>query len=240
MEMKRLVFPFTVTTKADDTNNQMGIVEGYGSVFGNVDLGDDIIANGAFDATIRAYKERGEMPQCLGFHQSWNLVGDWLEMSVDGYGLKLRGELWVKGDKRIEAAVVCHNLARGTGPKGLSIGFVVKKYHYEERDGREIRVIDELELYEVSIVGWAMNPKAMITNIKSLTDGDGQILDKRNVEKILRDAGLSRRQSKAFIAGGYDALIRDEKSDVEFEGRDDSLDMSDVLASINNLSLFKG
>jgi len=238
MPMERIVVPFHVETKglADDASN-VGMIEGYGSVFGNIDLGNDIILNSAFDNTLNDYKSRNELPQMLGFHRDGNVVGDWHFVAPDENGLRVRGALWVKGDSRIEEAVKCYNIAKGTGPKGLSIGFVVKKYHYEQRDGVEIRVIEEIDLYEISIVGWAMNPQAKIISVKSLTDEDGQILDKRTVEKVLRDAGLSRRQSKAFIGGGYEALARDEQSRIDSESRDDSLELSDVLASLKQLTL---
>ena len=235
MEIKHIVVPFKLS-KMDDQMDQMGEVSGYGSVFNNIDLGSDIILNSAFDQTLAEWKGQEELPQMLGFHRDGNLVGDWLEMGVDEYGLKVKGRLWVKGERRIEEAVKCYNLVKGTGPKGLSIGYSIDKYHYEEREGKEVRIIEALKLYEVSIVGFAMNPSAKVTHVKNLTDEDGQILDKRTVERALRDAGLSRRQSKAFLAGGYDALARDEQSRVEAEERDASLDESGVLASLKSLT----
>jgi hypothetical protein len=79
-----------------------------------------------------------------------------------------------------------------------------------------------------------MEPKASVTDVKAQADGEGgNTPTKREVEKVLRDAGFSRTQSKAFISGGFDAaMVRDEPKQA---------DLSSVLASLNNLSsILKG
>lgn len=51
----------------------------------------------------------------------------------------------------------------------------------------------------------------------ALAESDAD-LSKREVERILRDAGLSRDAAKAFVAGGFDALTqRDVADDAELE-----------------------
>jgi hypothetical protein len=132
-------------------------------------------------------------------------------------------------------------MLRGTGQKTLSIGYIVKDYEMQESERGSIRIIKEIDLVEVSIVPCPMNPQAKITAVKSLTDEDGIILSKRDVERTLRDAGLSSRQAKAFIAGGYEALERDAKGAEEAVDRDGQLDESDILASLNQaLNNLKG
>ena len=232
METKRFTVPFSEVKADGDANSDLGTFEGYGSVFGNIDLGGDIVQGGAFSKSLDSWRAKGEMPAMFGYHDFDNPVGDWLEMSEDDRGLKVRGRLWVNGDRRIEEAVKCHNVLRGTGPKGLSIGYRVKDYEMQEFDGGQVRVLKEVELLEVSVVGFAMNPEARATNVKA--DGEsGQSPTKREIERVLRDAGLSRTQSKAFISGGYDAaMVRDEPK---------SADLSSVLASLNQLSsILKG
>lgn len=222
---------------ADDSSN-VGEFSGYASVWGSVDLGGDMIERGAYTKTLDEWHNKGQLPQLLYYHNDQIIIGDWLEMREDDKGLFVKGRLWVKGDLRIESAVMAYNVLRGTSVKGLSIGYRARDYEIQEQiDGSQIRLLKEIELFEVSIAPYSMEPKAKVHAVKSLTDEDGQILTKREVEKVLRDAKLSRRQAKAFIGGGYDALVRDEQSVVDVEDRDDSLGKSDVLASLKSLNL---
>jgi HK97 family phage prohead protease len=234
MEMKRATIPFNI--KQADVNNDMGLFEGYGSMFGNIDFGGDIVEGGAFRKSLAEWSEKGQLPQLLGFHKNSNVIGDWLEMREDEKGLYVKGQLWVKGDKRIEQAVVAHNIMRGTGPKGLSIGYSVKDSELEEFQGGTVRRLKEVELFEVSVVGYAMNPKADVTAVKSMTDADGRLLSKREVEKILRESGLSKRQSQAFIAKGYEGIERDAKTNLDLDESDSHSDLSGLAQSLKNLS----
>lgn len=205
MKIKRIVVPFE--RKAV---NDAGEFEGYGSTFGNVDLGDDRIEKGAFTDTLKEWAARKEFPMLAWMHYTSDPIGDYIEMREDEKGLFLKGILWIDGEKRIERAVQAHNLLTGTGPKGLSIGYSVLEWHYEEIDGRKIRVITKIKLWEVSIVGFGMNPDALVTSAKSLLDEDGKLKEKRDFEKALRDGGLSAKQAKTLISGGYNAIVRDE------------------------------
>ena len=234
MEMKRAIVPFQL--KAEDANNDMGLFEGYGSIFGNIDFGGDIVEGGAFRKSLAEWSSKGQLPQMLGFHKDSNVIGDWLEMSEDEKGLYVRGQLWVKGNKRIEQAQVAYNIMMGTGPKGLSIGYRVKEQEIEEFQGGTVRKLKEIELFEVSVVGYAMNPRADVTAVKSMTDAEGHILSKREVEKILRESGLSKRQSQAFIAKGWDGIERDAKTNAELNESDSQSELSGLAQTLKNLS----
>ena len=241
MEIKRISCPLVEVKAEGDVNSDEGIFSGYGSTFGNLDLGGDMIQAGAFTKSLDEWHSKNEMPFLLAFHDMNRPIGDWLEMREDEKGLFVRGQLWVKGDRRIEDAVMAYNMLRGTGQKTLSIGYRVNDYEMQDSINGSIRVIKQIDLVEVSIVPIPMNPQAKITVVKSLKDEEGNILSKRDVERALRDAGLSTRQSKAFIAGGYEALERDAKGEEKAVGRDDQLDESGVLASLKSLSsILKG
>lgn len=235
MEIKHLVVPFEL--KAEDVNNDMGLFEGYGSVFGNIDFGGDIIEGGAFTKSLLDWQAKNQLPQMLGFHRDGNLIGDWLEMVEDSKGLYVKGQLWVKADKRIEQAQVSYNMMRGTGPKGLSIGYSVVDSELVEFNGGTVRRLKEIKLYEVSVVGYAMNEEADVTAVKSLTNAEGHLLSIRDVEKKLRDADIfTRTQVKALLSGGYDSLVRDEQEKIEAEKRDAAPDYSTILKSLEILS----
>ena len=230
MELKHAVIPFEV--KQEDIDNDMGLFEGYGSVFGNVDLGGDIVMQGAFRESLVKWKEKQQLPQLLGFHQDGNVIGDWLEMREDEKGLYVKGQLWVKAEKRIEDAVRAHNIMKGTGPKGLSIGYYVKDQELVEFNGGTVRQIKEIELFEVSVVGYAMNPKADVTRVKNMTLEDGETPSIRVAEKGLRDLGFSKKQAQAILAGGYNTIKRDADGDDEVKSREDSSDDQGLLESL--------
>lgn len=221
-----------------DANSQEGFFEGYASTFGNVDFGGDIIQAGAFEKSLSSWGQKGQLPFLLAFHDLSRPIGDWLEMRETEKGLFVRGQLWVKSHKRIEDAVRVYNMLQGTGKKEMSIGFRIPDGGYEVRETAtgSVRVIKEIDLVEVSVVPIAMNEQALVTSVKSLTDDEGQLLSKREVEKALRDAGLSSRQAKAFIASGYDALERDAKGNGEGADRDDQTGMDELIASLRNYS----
>jgi phage head maturation protease len=70
-----------------------GAVEGYGSVFGHKDSYDDVIANGAFAASLKAHRAEGTMPAMLWQHDSSQPIGIWTDMIEDARGLRIVGKL---------------------------------------------------------------------------------------------------------------------------------------------------
>lgn len=239
MDKKSLFIPLTV--KMEDETSKRGTFSGYGSVFGNIDLGGDIVEKGAFAASLSEWNKNGQLPQMLWYHDSAEIIGEWTKMEEDEKGLYVEGKLWVNGESRLERAVQAYNVIKSNSVKGLSIGYQLKDYENEElSDGRIITRIIRAKLFEVSIAPWAMNPQAAVSQVKKLTDGDGRILSKREVEKALRDAtDLSRAQVKALLADGYKGIYRDDEDSVDVENRDDSLDLSGLNASIQKLFQLK-
>jgi HK97 family phage prohead protease len=169
-----------------------GTIEGYGSVFGNVDDWDDIIAAGAFKATIAAHKAAGTMPAMLWQHESDEPLGVWTEMEEDANGLKLKGKLCLDTSKGKEALA----LLKMGAINGLSVGYVSKEWSYNNETN--IRTLTEIDLWEVSLVTFPANKKARVTNVKAV-DVAG-ISTIRQAEKALRDVGFADDAAKAFVA----------------------------------------
>ncbi len=183
-----------------------GDVAGYGSVFNNVDQGYDVVEEGAFANSL---KERG-MPKMLFGHDYWSPpIGKWNEAKEDDHGLYLEGSLNLKSQMGSE---VHAGLKMGT-MDGLSVGFLMKDYDIAESG---IRHIKEADLLEVSVVTFPMNELARVDAVKNRVQ---QGISKRELEWILRDAGFTRAQAKAFIARGFngltqcDAAVEDEDAD---------------------------
>lgn len=168
-----------------------GTVEGYGSVFGVRDNYDDVIAKGAFAATLAQHKSEGTMPAMLWQHDATEPIGVWTEMVEDAKGLRIKGQLALDTTRGKEA----YALLKLGALNGLSIGFVSKQWAYD-RD-TEVRTLTELDLWEVSLVTFPANEKARVTNIKGASEG---LVAPKDAERILRDAGFSKADATAFVS----------------------------------------
>jgi len=178
--------------ETDDT----GMIVGYGSIFNNVDQGGDIVAPGAFKASLKA---RG-MPAMLWSHNAFTLpVGKWHDATEDKKGLRLEGELFID----TEVGKHLHTALAAKAVTGLSIGYVPVKSELDDDD--DVRTLKEVDLFEVSFVNFPMNESARVEAVKARL-GKGELPTKRMLEVILRDAGFTREQSKALIAHGYGGL----------------------------------
>jgi uncharacterized protein len=169
-----------------------GLIEGYGSVFNNIDAYEDVIAKGAFIASLKAHKSAGTMPAMLWQHEADEPLGVWDEMIEDGKGLKVKGRINLETTLGKET----HSNLKFGAINGLSIGFVSKLWSYDQ--DTEIRTLTEIDLWEVSLVTFPANAKARITTVKS-ADVAG-IKTIRQAEKALLDAGFSNDAAAAFIA----------------------------------------
>lgn len=167
-----------------------GTVEGYGSVFGERDSYDDVIAPGAFKGSLAAHKAVGTMPAMLWQHDGAKPIGIWTEMVEDSKGLRIKGQLALETVLGKEA----HALLKLGALNGLSIGFVSKQWTYD-RD-TDVRTLTELDLWEVSLVTFPANGKARVTNVKAADD----MAVPKDAERLLRDAGFSKSDATAFVS----------------------------------------
>lgn len=135
-----------------------GTFEGYASVFQAVDQQGDALAPGAFQASLEAWKAEGHLPKLLWQHDPRTPIGVWDFMEEDDYGLFVRGHLLLDLPKAREAYVL---LKTGV-VDGLSIGFLPRQVH--EEGG--VRVLDQVDLFEVSLVTFMANPLAYVTTCK--------------------------------------------------------------------------
>lgn len=158
--------PFEVKELSDD-----GSFTGIASVYGIEDLGGDVIDKGAFTKTI---SENQTIP-ILWQHKSDEVIG---EGSVKEWQGKLM--LTAKLDMEDATAQKAYRKLKGKLVKGLSIGFTTVKSTWEDVEGRMVRHIQELKLWETSIVTFPMLPSAQITRVKSLEGQEAEI-------KLLRE-----------------------------------------------------
>ena len=125
-------------------------IEGYASLWGVADLNGDVVARGAFGDSLAKTGAAGV--RMLHQHEARAVVGVWDEMVENERGLFVRGRIedW-SAEARFARA-----LSRAGALDGLSIGFRAAK---ARRDGR-LRVLTQVELWEVSLVTFAACPGA--------------------------------------------------------------------------------
>lgn len=125
-------------------------IAGYASLWGVADLNGDVVAKGAFAASLAKTGAGGV--RMLHQHESRAVVGVWDRMVEDERGLFVAGRVmdWSAEGRFAQA------LSRAGALDGLSIGFRSSR---ARREGR-LRVLVEVELWEVSLVTFPMLPGA--------------------------------------------------------------------------------
>lgn len=135
-----------------------GTVEGYASLFGEIDAARDMVMPGAFARTL---KQRGPRRIPMLFqHDPAEPVGVWLELTEDFRGLRARGRL-IPDVARARELVA---LVKAGAVDGLSIGFRTVKGRVDPAS--RIRKIHELELWEISIVTFPLLAGARVRAVK--------------------------------------------------------------------------
>lgn len=154
MTIEKLDFAFETKTVSQD-----GEFEGYASTFGNVDLGGDIVAPGAFATTLAKRGPRGV--KMLLAHDMNKRVGVWTDLREDGKGLKVKGHIVTDLTLGRETLIELRNDMLSA----MSIGYRTVKDRVDVKKG--VRTLDELDLFEISLVPFPMNPKAVVTAVKT-------------------------------------------------------------------------
>jgi HK97 family phage prohead protease len=132
------------------TSHQPLQISGYASLWGVADLNGDVVARGAFAASLAKTGANGV--RMLHQHEGRAAVGVWERMVEDERGLFVAGRImdWSAEGRFAQA------LSRAGALDGLSIGFRSSR---ARREGR-LRVLVEVELWEVSLVTFPMLPGA--------------------------------------------------------------------------------
>lgn len=194
--------------------NDDGTFEGYLSVYGVVDLGNDVVEKGAFTKTIQ--ENKGVVPLCHN-HDTDKDMG-LLHLEDDEIGLKVRGEMFIDESplarERHAMAKKYHAAGR---PVGLSIGYKAIKSVAE----KGIRHLKELKLYEGSMTLWPMLPVAQISAIKS-QGGKSDFLEELDE---IQTRAMRYMMMDALGCSLYDTLYDLEMSaDQKIQASSDSID----------------
>jgi HK97 family phage prohead protease len=121
-----------------------GTVEGYASLFGEIDQARDMVMPGAFEASLRLRPVR-RVPM-LFQHDPAEPIGVWLELTEDFRGLYARGRLI---PEVVRARELLALLKAGTAD-GLSIGFRTVNGRLDPKT--RVRKLHAIDLWEISLV----------------------------------------------------------------------------------------
>lgn len=178
--------------------------EGYGSIFGNVDLGGDVVARGAFGKSLKRYQAEGALPLMFWAHDPAQVPGAWVEMSEDKNGLYVKGRL---ADTQLGNEI--RTLLGMKAVRGLSIGFTIAPNGVEYDD--DARIIKEADLWEVSVVSLPMNPRAQVAHAKSRLSAVGEYVPteremallKRDLEHWFRGRGFTKAAAVGYASAAF-------------------------------------
>ena len=162
-------------------------IEGYASLFGVTDQGGDVVAKGAYEASLTRLAAAGRRVKLLWQHDPAQPIGVWTEVREDGKGLYVKGRLLSEVDKGREAA----RLIEAGAIDGLSIGYRTIR---ASRDDAGRRVLNEVELWEVSLVTFPMLPDARVA-------AGAQTKSEDAAEATLRELAGVFRHARELLAG---------------------------------------
>ena len=155
-----------------------GTFKGIASVMGMEDLGGDIINKGAFTKTV---SENPRIP-ILWQHDAHEVIGE-------GEVKEWQGKLLITGKLDLEdpMGAKAYQKMKRRLVKGLSIGFQAIKTSWGSVGEKTVRYIDELKLWEVSVVTFPMLPAAQVTSVKAHNDLEARITALENEFKALAE-----------------------------------------------------
>ena len=191
--MEHKIFTFSLS----DLDAEGRTLEGYASTFGNVDHTSDIIHAGAFAKTI---VERGNKIKFLWNHETSEVLGKIQHLAEDTHGLFMRAI--ISDTTRGRDALA---LLKDGAVSEMSIGFtpVSGGTNYErDGEGKTVRHLKEIKLYEISITPFPANESAVVTALKEQLPGEEQEISvEDSVEEITVEETVEKKEIVAKEMG---------------------------------------
>jgi len=189
--MNTILYKSTHLGEIIDADEKMGIVKGYGSVFGNVDSDGDIINKGAYKKTIQ---ENGSRVKYLYQHDMDKPIGKMQHLEEDEKGLVFEAQvpktrLGLDVIELMKAGVITEN----------SVGILP----IQKANNGQYRELNEVKLFEVSAVTLAANDQAMILDVKGNFDPEKILKRFDNMAKLIRKGDISDELGYALEAEIY-------------------------------------
>jgi len=184
--------PFEFKKLSDD-----GDFVGVASVYGNIDLGNDVVDPGAFDKSIA---QLGNKVRLMDSHKVRIGVATVETTSV---GLKATGKINTKKQSGLEALSDLRFYRDNGMPMGMSIGYETIDADPPAKTNDGARHLKQVRLWEVTITEFPMNMAAQVTSVKSISDLIASVKANRSEQK---DGFTAELEEIQLFAARYQML----------------------------------
>src|SRR5258707_7165525 len=135
-----------------------GELEGYVSVFGNVDQGGDVVLPGAFANTLRYWSKQAQPMPLIADHElsTDGVIGSVHNAREDGVGLRVKARF--SSDQKAQS--VRTKMIEGH-IRGLSFTYEAVKHHLGTVAGESVRYLQEVEIFQATVTPFPMNGLAV-------------------------------------------------------------------------------
>lgn len=202
-----------------ETDPDFLVFEGMASVFGVLDSHNDIVVKGAFEESL---SER--MPKILWQHDMREPIGMPVEIRETEQGLYLKARL-PRDDSLVKGRVMPQMKVGSINE--MSIGFYTKKSEYDTE--KDIRMLKQVDLREISLVTFASNEQSLVSDFKSqrdkLTVKDFENKDARTIERTLRESGFSKK-----LASYISSKLKGKEPENQGEPDNNDSELKSILA----------
>jgi len=140
------------------TAGSSGELEGYASVFGNVDQGGDVVLPGAFRKTLADWSRARQPIPLIADHvlSTDGVIGSVHDAHEDGVGLRVKARFSsVPKAQEIRTKMIEGHLS------GMSFTYEPVDSYPGKVDGRPVRYLKQLRLFEATITPFPMNALAL-------------------------------------------------------------------------------
>ena len=206
--MKNLQFVCEAQLKIEESANEsstpVGMMEARVTTWGAREGADGRKFNyqpeGFFEWAESFHAEGKPLPMFLNHNDMGMPVGEWYEFVFDETGMTAKGRLFVNTNAGNDVYTVMKESPNLFG--GVSVGAYAEEAQFVDADGNPVKGDDNEESYfqitkgglrEVSVVMYPNNPQAEVMKLEALdSQGNPNV---RVIEKVLREAGLSRKDA---------------------------------------------
>src|SRR5258708_29347251 len=131
-----------------------GELEGYVSVFGNVDQGGDVVLPGAFRNTLRYWWKQAQPLPLIADHElsTAGVIGSVRDAREDTTGLLVKARF--SSDPKAQS--IRTKMIEGH-LRGMSFTYETVKHHLGTVAGKSVRYLQEVKIFEATVTPFPMN-----------------------------------------------------------------------------------
>lgn len=203
-------------------------ISGFAAVYNNIDAAGDIILPGAFNKAIEEHKQRP-----LNLYHSHSDIANMHLKAEDIVGTitlleerEINGVFGLYYEAVISQAPSSQDVAIKASEGHLrecSIGYaVVRDAFGTTESGKRVRLLKELKLREISLVGRACNEKAVVMEVKEEPKEEEEqkqetIIEEKQEVKMSEEKNISNEEVKAMLEEIKSLKINQAKMEKELD-----------------------